>query len=250
MKKLAITVVALAAMVAVTAVAVAQYALPNTKLTASATPKKAGTKKKPKNTQVKLAASLDPNSNRTASAIVFFLPKEMKMSFKGFRFCPASQILNEGVGSCPKGSKIGSGTANAVLGPSHTPLPFTVTIYAGSPTEAALSLAGPSAVPPLQGLITNAGGDFGQKMTIPIPSAVQQPVTGVYANIVNLSATIGKATGSTGKGKKKKKTFAVSQIGCPKDKTWDFMVRLSFAPNPNPPSPNFDEARATVACTR
>jgi len=249
LRRFVVIAVALVATLAVAAVAVAQYALPVTKLTASATPTKGGTKKKPKNGQLKVSFTVNKESNVTADQIVFLLPKNAKVSGKGFRFCPATKINNEGASSCPKGSKVGRGTAQALVGPNKTAFNFAITIYAGSKSEIAMLLTGPI-TRALTGSIGNAGGNFGNKITVDVPPEIQQPIKGLYADITAVSATIGKAKGSTGTGKKKKTTYFVGLTGCPSDRTHDFAVRLHFAPNPNAPQQGADEAQATSACKR
>jgi hypothetical protein len=248
LKRLAVIGLALAAMLAVTAVAIAQYALPSTTLTGKVSPKKAGSKKKPKKGSLELEFKVNgQESNVTASEIEFLIGKQIKVSGKGLRYCPATKIANEGEASCPKGSKVGSGSASALVGPRNTPFEFTITIYAASANEIAMQLKGPISKV-LSGKITNAGGDFGQKITVAIPPEVQQPIAGLYAKITRVKAALDKVQGVTGKGKKKKKTYFVSITGC-KARVHHVGVRLTFAPNPTPPQRAGDEARATIPCT-
>lgn len=253
MRKFVIFGLAAAALLAVTAVAVAQYTLPKTVLTAKVTPTNAGTKKKPKNGTINMAFTVNKESNSTADQIVFLLPKNTKVSGKGFRYCPATKINNDGVQSCPKGSKVGSGTATALVGPKQTQFNFKITIFAASKTEISMLLEG-NITTALTGAIGQAGGDFGQKITVDIPPQVQQPVPGLYANITSVAAKLGPATGKVTKkvhGKKKTvKTLFVGVNGCPKDRAHHGGVRLHFAPNPNPPAQGSDEAQATSACQK
>jgi hypothetical protein len=253
LRRIAILGLAIAATLAVAAVAVAQYALPKTVLTGKVTPTNAGTKKKPKNGTLTMAFTVNKESNSTADQIVFLIPKNTKLSGKGFRYCPATQINNDGVQSCPKGSKIGSGTATALVGPRQTQFNFTITIFAASKSEISMLLEG-NITTALTGVISKAGTPFGQKLTVDIPPQVQQPVPGLYANITSVSAKIGPAKGKPTtkkvKGKKKKfQNYFVGVNGCPKDRVHHMGVRLHFAPNPNPPTLGSDVAQATSMCS-
>lgn len=259
MRRLAIIGLAATALLALAAVAIAQYALPNTQLTGKVTPTKGGTKKKPKNGTLTMAFTVDGNSHSTADQIVFLLPKNTKLSGRGFRYCPASKINNDGVQSCPKGSKIGTGSAIALVGPNRTVFNFKITIFAASKNQISMLLEG-NITTALTGLINQAGGDFGQKITVDIPPQVQQPVPGLFADITSVSAKIGpakgkiivkrKKKGSKKKRKVKKTVYFVQVNGCPKGRTHHLGVRLHFVPNPNPPAQGADEARTTSACKR
>jgi hypothetical protein len=261
LKKFAILAIAITSMLAVTAVAVAQYALPVVNLTGSISPTKAGKKKKPRAAVLKAVFTVNKESNSTASRIVYSLPKNVKLDGKGFKFCTATQINNQGTASCPAKSKVGTGSATAVVGPRQSPLNFTVGIYAASRNSLALSLTGPLAIA-LPGAITKAGGKFGQKITVDIPTRVQQPVAGLYGNITGVTANIGcvptsnsqgTVTGCTKKattGKGKKKRGYVSVNGCPSDRTHDFGVQLTFVPNPNPPQQSTASDEAAGTCRK
>ncbi|MEA2141777.1 MAG: hypothetical protein QOI64_207 [Solirubrobacteraceae bacterium] len=249
MKKLATIGLALTAMLALAAVAIAQYALPTTTLTGKVVPTKAGTKKKPANGSVEMEFKVNGReSNVTASEIEFLIDKDIRISGKGLPFCPATKIQNEGEASCPKGSKVGDGSAEALVGPNNTQFLFTITIYAASANEIAMQLKGPISKV-LTGKITNASGEFGQKISVAIPPEVQQPIKGLYAKITRVKAKLGKKQGSVGRGKKKKKTNFVGIQGCG-SKQHHLGVRLTFAPNPNPPAQGSDEARTTVKCKK
>jgi hypothetical protein len=234
---------------AVAGVAIAQYALPQVTLTGTITPTKGGTKKKPKNATLTATFNVNKESRSTVSRITYLLPKNAKVSGKGFRFCPASQINNNGVGSCPKGSQVGTGSATALLGPQQTPIQFSIKVFAGSANEIALALSGSVPAPAFRGIISNAGGSFGQKITVDVPATVQQPIKGLYSYITSVTAKLGGVKGSTGKGKKKKTTYFVAVTGCPSgDKSHHYGVNLDLTANPNPPQTGQITAQDTSAC--
>lgn len=248
MKKLAITGLAMTAALAMTAVAVAQYALPVVQVESKVTPTKGGTKKKPKNGSAEISFTVNRESASTVQQFIFFLPRDLKVSGRGLRFCPATQINAQGEAACPKGSKVGKGTADVLVGPNRFPSRFTVNVFAASKNEIAVSLRGLTPIA-LRGLINAAPAPYRQKITVDIPNQVQQTPAG-YVYLTGVDIKLGPKRGSVGKGRKKRKTNFVSVMGCPKDKTHDFMVRLSLADNPNPPLQRVVDSKDTTACRR
>jgi hypothetical protein len=266
LKKIQIVGLAVVALLVAAAVAVAQSAPPTLTITEShITPSAGGSKKKPKNASAGISFAVNRESNSTADRIVFNLPTNLKLSGTGFKYCPASKINspdpNEGgVANCPKGSKVGSGSAVAYAG--STRIDYTITIFAASKNEIAMNLAGNVTVPALQGIVSDAGSPFGQKITIDIPKQVQQPIGGLYSAITEVHAKIGPATGHKkvtkkvkrhGKTVKKKvtvPTYFASRTGCTTDKLQHYGVELRFVPNPNPPAQGGVEQTATEACTK
>jgi hypothetical protein len=101
--------------------------------TASVSPSKAGTARKPKKATVKF--SLKNNvSNATTSRIVVSLAKDVVIIPGNLTACDKEQLDDQGQSACPSGSKSGSGgTARAVVDPTGIRLPvnFKVTTYAG-----------------------------------------------------------------------------------------------------------------------
>jgi hypothetical protein len=258
---------AIAAMLAVAAVAIAQTPAPVLTITeARVNPASGGTPKKPRNATLYTSFTVNRESNVTADQIVFLLPQHIRLSGRGFKYCPATKINAEGTKSCPDGSKVGTGSAVAYAG--STRIDYAITIYAGSPTEIAMNLAGNVSVPALRGIIsdggeTDAGGGlrFGKKITIDIPKQVQQPIGGLYSAITEVKAKLGPASGKVWarkwvrrNGKRvrvryRKTVYFASLTGCPKtDKTHDYGVRLRYVPNPNPPVQGSSEAYIEGAC--
>jgi len=231
LKKLGISGLAVTALLAMGGTALAQTPPADLAVTVNgkASPSKAGTKKKPKNVSVKIAFEANKESRKTVSQIVFYLPKNLKLSGSGFKTCTAQQINGQGEASCPKGSKVGSGTATAVLGVNQTPLQFTNNVYVGGKNSIALALKGTVDIA-FEGTITKASGAYSQKLTVDIPPQVQSPAPGLFSYITGVDTTI-KGSASKGKGKKKKKYAFASVNGCPKDKTHDFGVQLNYVAN-------------------
>jgi hypothetical protein len=221
-------IVALAAVlsIAVASVALAANAAPDVK--AKLTPANAGTKTKPTNSTLKLSVT-NNQTDATVDTITVNIGKQVKLSGKGFKYCTATTLNTQGKTACPSGSKAGSGTANAVVGPGHAPLKFTVDAYVGSKNTIIFytQQVGGTVRKALTGKVSKASGKYGSKIVIKIDEDLQQPAPGVYSSLVDLNTTI-KA--------KRGKNFLVSSNGCPKDKKHRFGVKFGFAPNPTFPA--------------
>ncbi len=231
-------------------VAVAQNAAPAHTLQVSGIATKAGTKKKPRAVGLKLDIRNNRDSGTTASRIEVFFAKNIRINPKGFPTCSASKIEAEGAGACPSKSRLGTGTAEAVVNPtSPTPseISFKNTFFVGPSNTVTIFLEQTEgdvrAV--LQGRITSAGGGkFGQKLTINIPENLQQPAPGVFAALTEIQTSL---KGKAGKGKKRHGIFEAT--GCTGG-LHDFQTRLTYAPNPNPPAAPSSTATDTVACKK
>jgi hypothetical protein len=241
-KKLVLIGLAITAATAIAAVAFA--AVPATvTLTGSSTPAKGGTKKKPKSTSVKMHFDVNKESQSTLSRIVFGLPSKISINTSHFPVCTADTINATGESSCPKGSKVGTGAATAILGSNPgTELDFSVNIYAAGKNALALFLHTnlfDIAIP-----ATTTAHTVG----FDIPQRVQQPVpNGPYSYVTSVDANLGPAKGkTTGKGKHKKKHYLLTRTGCStSDKN---SVTLSLANNPNPPAQPTLTASSPVTC--
>jgi hypothetical protein len=218
-KYLIVAVAALTAM-AFTAVALAQT--PAATMKVSIKPKKAGTKKKPKNASIELnIQNNDPK--RTLGKLTITSPKTFKLSAKGLTKCSKASIeANQSVSQCPKASKIGGGTASALVGVNSTttaptPLTFDVTAVVTGPKSLGFFLAAREL--PIN--VLSPGSIKGRKLTITVPDQAQQPATGVWAGLKSIHTKL-KA--------KKGKHFLGSTTGCKKHKQ-AFTTVLHFVNN-------------------
>jgi hypothetical protein len=218
-KYLIVAIAALTAM-AFTAVAIAQT--PAASMKVGITPKKAGTKKKPKNAAIKLDI-VNNDSKRTLSKLTIQSPKTFKLSAKGLTKCnEASVIANQSVDQCPKASKIGKGTASALVGVNSTTTPptaldFDVTAVVLGPKKLGFFLAGQQI--PVR--VLSPATIKGNKLTISVPEQAQQPGPGTYAGLVDIHTTL-KA--------KKGKHYLGSTTGC-KGGKHKFKTTLTFINN-------------------
>ena len=249
MKKYLVAALAISVMAAVAATAVAQYPLPVLTFDAGVTPTKAGTKKKPKNSKIRLDLKVPKEARVTADQLVFNLPQHVRVSGKGFKYCPSTELdTTKNPNKCPAGSKVGTGTANAAFGPNLTPINFNVTLFAGSRNELGIWLQATNLpiAKALRGVISRAGSPYYQKLTIDIPPELQRQL-GAYVYLTGLNATVG-ATRTTRVRGKRVVNRLVSTIGCPKDKKHRFEARVRFVPNPNPPIQGQANAGDTSTC--
>lgn len=249
MRKLTVIGLAFVAMLALAAVAVAQVAEPVINVAGSVKPTKGGSKKKPKNALLRTEFTVNQEARKTLSGITYFIPKGVKLSGAGFKYCSATTI-NTAVSddSCPKAAKIGSGTSNAVLGPQQTPLDFKVTVYAGGKSEIAIFLEQTSGDQSIaiafKAPIKKASGKYGQRIDVEIPTAVQSPAPGFFSYVLNVKNTIG---GKIGKGKKAK--YFSSLIGCSGGKH-QLGVQLHYAANDTGPAGDSPIVTDTQSCKK
>jgi hypothetical protein len=252
----------IAALVAVLSIAVAAVAVAQTPSTepdvdVTLPPSKAGKKKKPKNSTLKLFVK-NNQTDATVDTIIINLGKNVKLSGKGFPTCDAFKLNTEGQTACPSGSKAGGGSAHAVVGPGHAPIAFTVAAYVGIDTSTPLPGEKRADCAPVRCIIfyvqqkggtvrkalvsevSRASGKFGSKIVIKIDEDLQQPGPGVFSSLVDLQATI-KA--------KKGKNYLVSSTGCTKKKH-NFGVKFTFAPNATFPATGSISGETTSACKK
>jgi hypothetical protein len=215
-KYLIVAIAALTAM-AFTAVALAQTPAATRKLTVK--PKKAGTKKKPKNASIELnIVNNDPK--KTLGSLTIQQPKTFKLSAKGLTKCDEATLESGGPSACPAKSRVGKGTAEALVGvtsPTPTPLTFDVTAVVLGPKDIGFFLAGRE----IAINVLSPGKLKGNKLTITVPDAAQQPTPGVFAGLKSIQTTL-KA--------KKGKNYLASTTGC-KKKKHKFTTTLNFVSN-------------------
>lgn len=242
MRKYLILAVAAMLSIAVAAVAVAQD--PNTApdVTATIAPPKAGTKKKPKNSSLKLFVK-NNRTDATVDTITVNLGKQLKLSGKGFKYCTANTLNTRGKAACPSGSKAGSGKANAVVGPGKAPVKFTVDAYVGSKNTIIFytqQVAPGTIRKGLVGTVSKASGKYGSKIVIKIDEDLQEPAPSVFSSLVDLQTTI-KA--------KRGKNYLVSSTGC-KSKKHNVGVKFTFNPNATFPATGSVSGETSSSCKK
>ena len=105
MRKTLIAAVTALTALALTAVAIAQNPAPSIDVTATVSPSKAGTKKKPKSEKLNLHDQQQPRVSKTsASKIEISFPKTIKLSTKGLKTCSVAKLDSQGKATCPTAS--------------------------------------------------------------------------------------------------------------------------------------------------
>jgi hypothetical protein len=176
--------------------AAAQTAGPT--MSAKLKPAKAGTKKKPQNVSLHTVVSTT-DQNHTVGKIEIQMPKTFQVSGKGFKTCSANKIVATTGAGCPKGSKVGGGTADAIAGigqSTKVPVSFKVTAFVTGKTKMAFLLQA-------QGALKNVylapaklkSTSKGPKLVVTVPAGAQQPAPGLYASLSKLDTTLGAKSG-------------------------------------------------------
>jgi hypothetical protein len=236
LRKIVVAAVAALTVAGGATAAIAQTATSPT-LTVKIKPVKAGTKKKPKNSSIHLVVN-NPDHTRTLSTLTITMPKTLKVSGKGFKTCSEAKLNANGPASCPAGSKVGSGTADALLGvntPTPTGISFTVSAFVGGKNKINFYLKGNGV-----GVnVVSPGRVSGRKLIVTVPQAAQQPIPGTFAGLVKLDTTL--------KGKAKKH-FLIASVGCKGGKD-PFKAHLAFANNGIPGATSAD-ASGSAKCKK
>jgi hypothetical protein len=222
LRKLAILSTTLVAVLAMTAVAVAQSG--SYDVTASTSPAKAGSKKKPVAMSVKFGVHFDGTTRAPSSAAFKVAFDGVRTNGKKFKTCTAAKInAAQSDRGCSRAALVGSGTVHNLAGAAgdinDTSIlcDLDVKIYNAGNKRAAIYLFGnpPKCVIPVSQALdarwVRAGK--GEALQFSIPSNLIHPVGGVDNSIINIDVTINKKT--TGKGKKKA-AYIESVGGCKK----------------------------------
>jgi hypothetical protein len=196
------------------------------KLDVSSSPKKAGTKSKPKPVKTTLnmtgGTTTAGDSPATSTKIDIQLPSTQKWYGskwpKSKRCAPQSSADKA---ACPAGSKIGTGHVVATNRSDPTKPKIVeqidLTAYVMPSGGLGLLVEGTSPLP-FSALLPGKISKKNTKISVSIPDNVQEPLAGVPTGIEQLKFTL------SGKIKSKGKTYgAISSIGC-KSKKWKTTV--------------------------
>jgi hypothetical protein len=212
-------------LIGVSAVAYAQYAPPSHTQSGTIT-----TTKSTGNTRIVTELKTGANDQSTVSNFTFLFPKELKISTKGFKFCPVNTIVKAGNvdSKCPRGSKVGFGTAAAFVGSRKgSNIGFDTTIYAGTKSSLTIYLVGKGDFSTIKrafpAVIKSASGSFKQALSVDIPKDIQfvGGVTPVVLSQVKISlkAAAGRNYIAT----------RVPKGSCPKNKQHLLGTKLTYS---------------------
>jgi hypothetical protein len=225
-KNLVATLAALTALVVAAAVVSANPASDSTfKVTAKASPSKAGTKAKPKSSSLSLAFKGGTKSGtgqpETSTAIAVSLAKGWKFNGKIWpksKRCDRSKANTQrSDSSCPKGSKIGGGTTTVAGINGAIKRTYTIRSYVLTNGTLGTWVQTPAGVSPVVNRMLGSKVSGG-KITINIDKEVQEPVAGANTGILTLGFKL-KAKAKV-KGKNR---GVVETTSCPKG-GWKFKV--------------------------
>jgi hypothetical protein len=241
LRKLITGAIIASASLALTGAAIAQVsnADGSATLDASVSPKKAGTKKKPKSVSLRTNLVVS-KPGTTVEVIELKVSDKLKFSGKGFKKCNVDDLIAAGTSACPSGSKAGPmGTATAIIEPGGAPLDFEVYPFVEDSNTFLFYLNGINGngvQTAIKGEITNKG----RTMRITIPLELRQPA--------NLDATL-TSIDQTFKGKSGKNAI-VSSTGC-KNKNYKVTGGLEFATRSNgTPGPAPESLTEKVKCSK
>lgn len=227
MRKLAILSAALVAVFATAAVALAQSG--SYDVTASTSPAKAGSKKKPAAMSVKFGVHFNGTTRAPSSAAFKVAFNGLRTNGGKFKTCDPAKINDpanvKGDQVCNKAALVGTGTVHNLAGKDDDINDTSITcdldvkIYNAGNKRAAVYLFGnpPKCVIPVSQALDArwVRSGSGEALQFAIPNNLIHPVGGVNNSIISIDATINKKT--TGKGKNKV-AYIESVGGCKKGK--------------------------------
>ena len=221
-------------------------------MTATTTITKAGTKKKPKAAGGTIQIVTDTSFDPTVDVFTYQFPKQLKVSTRGFKYCTLTQLSEAQTDEvCPKGSKVGTGFAQARIGSrSQGALLFDVAIYAdkGAMTLWLTDRSGLDIRRAIPIVIADGTDGFGQNLISDIPEDVEY-TAGVKVVLeqvdVTLDATRKKVVRRNGR-KRTIRYHVLSSVGCPSSKQLTLGTKLTYK---EPPGHEATSATDTVACS-
>jgi hypothetical protein len=144
-------------------------------------------------------------SKTTVKNIKLALPAGVKLDGKGMKSCKLSVLTNQGPAGCSSASKLGTGVAYAYLisdesapdcvalnGNSPDCLTFDTTFYVGARKQLNVFLKQRGG--DVQNVFAGKISSDGRTLSIDVPAELQQPVTGLYSALLQLSGTFNKGT--------------------------------------------------------
>jgi hypothetical protein len=246
LRKILIAALAALTALAVTAVSSAQTEQPaaGADLSVTVSPSNAGTKSKPKPVKVSLTLK-NEDSSQTADRIEVLMAKQIRVSTDGIKKCSAAKLEAQGRGACPKASKVGNGSADAIAGVntgSPAELKFNITAYKIGDNRLGFYLEqqGGDIRVLSKGKFKKASGKR-TMLDIGIPALAREFPPGTFNGLVGLETDLYKKVGS-------KSLF--KSIGCPSTRELPFSLTIGFMPNPNPPNQLEVTATDGANCTK
>ena len=200
-KFMLLAVASLAAVLGV--VGIASAVNPEQTLIIKTTNTKAGTEAKPKSVgKLVVQTPTTPGPGEagtfaTKTAVISF-DKNLVFSAQKFPACSLAQVEKDDT-KCAAKSKVGSGSATAVF--SGQTINLTVKAFNGSTKGTKIYLLVQNAQfninKALDGTLGAASGAYGKKLTVKIPTNLQQPVAGAFATLTDFKTSVGGTSKNT-----------------------------------------------------
>ena len=242
---LVLSTTAVAAVLAGAAPASAQPA-PGPVLSASVSPKRAGTARKPRSASVHMGVTLPAQTTRTVGRITLRLPAHVRLAPKGFPGCRSAQVRALGEASCPAGARVGAAVLQGTLStPEPTPVTWTAAVYAATSTRLTLAVKGLVATA-FEARVTG----HGRRLTVLLPAALRTPYAGWSARFEAIDLSVGAVSRTVGRGRQRRSVPLVALTGCPADRRHDFVAEVAYSRNDAgaaPPSVKVGDASACRA---
>lgn len=236
MRKYLTAAIAAAAALSVTAVAVAQNPAPKPTMNVTVSPKKAGTKARPKPVAFGLFVTNTPESKTTASTIQIDFPGTLRISGKGLKKCSLDTLANSGAEACPPKSIVGDGVAHAVLGP-HSATPTQLTLDVTAVVGGAKNVFFYVTVGSVRGVLNGKVTKDGHRLSMAIPESLKKPDGVTYSALTDMDVDI------------KRTAKVVKSTGCIARKHV-VKLKLGYEANPQQPPVSSATAKDSVPCSK
>ena len=168
---------------------------PEQRFSASVSPARAGTRAAPAPVRLAVRLSFDglsdapPFSTRQVS---LWFDRGLVFNGAAFPTCRASVVAASFGARCPKGSKVGTGTARGVAIGIVEDLTLTVFNGPAGTVEIFVFAAGPLVVNSvIQAPLRRRTGAYGYRLDVPIPRGLQVPYEGITAALTDFRVKVG-----------------------------------------------------------
>ncbi|MBA2505099.1 MAG: hypothetical protein H0V29_04045 [Thermoleophilaceae bacterium] len=194
-------------------------------LEAKPTSTKGGTSDKPRKQGLSVTFTGGTKSGTgqpsNTTQIEFTLPAEWKINTKKWpqaATCDGTKADSD-KSLCPKGSKVGSGSSQAKAANGAITQNLAVTAYVLEGGNLGFFVEGST---PVEVAAMLKGRIKGRKLTVPIPSNIQEPAPGVLTGITLLKTSLGGSIKNKGTN-----VNLLESVGC-KNKKWNFNSKFVY----------------------
>lgn len=160
------------------------------------------------------------------------ISRGLRVDGKEFPSCSPSDIQEKGAAACPKGSRVGSGSATLAVGtPGHTQKVSDTIAFFNGPGRTLIADFTGTVAGTIVVKVKPDSGVYGQKLRFNFPPSFQHPVAGLNASLSEFSMKLG-ATKTVTVEKHKQKLNFVAYVGCPSSGVLTFGLHLEYSTDP------------------